>query len=186
MGFRHVYIALIHHPVHDKRKKVVTTSITNLDIHDLARLAKTFGLGGFYIVQPSKHQVTLAERIISHWETGAGARYNETRKVAFETVRMVPDVQEMVRSVQKKGGGTVRLVATTGKERPEQEGFEKVKKMLKDGASSIILFGTGWGLADELINTSDVVLEPIVICEDYNHLSVRCAAAIILDRLLVT
>jgi hypothetical protein len=174
MGNDHIFIALIHHPVYDRKKEVVTTSITNLDIHDLARLAKTFGLGSFYIVQP----------IISHWERGAGAVYNETRRVAFETIRMVPDVREMIRDVEDRTGVGARLVATTGKERPGQIDFGQAKKMLKDGTSSIILFGTGWGLADDLIESSDLVLEPIAISDDYNHLSVRCAAAIILDRLL--
>lgn len=184
MNNNHIYIALIHHPVYDRKKEVVTTSITNLDIHDLARLAKTFGLGGFYIVQPSKLQVELADRIISHWERGAGATYNETRRVAFETIRMVPDVREMIRDVEDRPGVGARLVATTGKEWPGQVDFGQAKKMLKDGTSSIILFGTGWGLTDDLIESSDLVLEPIAISDDYNHLSVRCAAAIILDRLL--
>nr|NIS74496.1 RNA methyltransferase [Deltaproteobacteria bacterium] len=128
MNNNHIYIALIHHPVYDRKKEVVTTSITNLDIHDLARLAKTFGLGGFYIVQPSKLQVELADRIISHWERGAGATYNETRRVAFETIRMVPDVREMIRDVEDRTGVGARLVATTGKEWPGQVDFGQAKK----------------------------------------------------------
>lgn len=183
MSLDNIYMALIHHPVYDKRRRVVTTSITNLDLHDLARLAKTFGLGGLYIVQPSELQVELARRIISHWENGAGAAYNETRRVAFEMITMASSVEEMVRVVEEKTGKDVRLVATTGKERPDQVKFGRAKKILKDGSVSIIMFGTGWGLADELVASSHVVLEPIVISDDYNHLSVRCAAAIIIDRL---
>jgi hypothetical protein len=176
-------MSLIHHPVYDKRRRVVTTSITNLDLHDLARLAKTFGLGGLYIVQPSKLQVELATRIIDHWESGAGAAYNETRRIAFEMIKMVPGVLEMVQDVREKTGKDVRLVATTGRDRPGQVDYGRAKKILKDSSVSIIMFGTGWGLSDELVASSDVVLEPIVISDDYNHLSVRCAAAIIIDRL---
>jgi hypothetical protein len=39
-------------------------------------------------------------------------------------------------------------------------------------------------LADGLLESADLLLEPIAAASDYNHLSVRAAAAIILDRLL--
>ncbi len=44
--------------------------------------------------------------------------------------------------------------------------------------------GTGWGLSDEIFAASGMTLEPIKGCGDYNHLSVRSATAIMLDRLL--
>jgi hypothetical protein len=43
--------------------------------------------------------------------------------------------------------------------------------------------GTGWGLADQVLDRVDRLLAPIQGAADYNHLSVRSAAAIILDRL---
>jgi len=46
-----------------------------------------------------------------------------------------------------------------------------------------MMFGTAWGLADELFRKADHVLQPIEGDNEYNHLSVRCASAIILDRL---
>jgi len=48
----------------------------------------------------------------------------------------------------------------------------------------LIVFGTGWGLTESILAQSDYVLEPIEGGTDYNHLSVRAAAAIIMDRLL--
>jgi hypothetical protein len=36
-----LYLALLHYPVYDKDHKIVTTSITNMDIHDIARSART-------------------------------------------------------------------------------------------------------------------------------------------------
>ena len=47
----------------------------------------------------------------------------------------------------------------------------------------LLLFGTGWGLAPEALARMDDVLEPVRGTTDYNHLSVRSAASIILDRL---
>jgi len=48
----------------------------------------------------------------------------------------------------------------------------------------VLLFGTGWGLAPAVLQEADAVLRPIRGRDAYNHLSVRCAAAILLDRLL--
>ena len=50
----------------------------------------------------------------------------------------------------------------------------------------LVVFGTGWGLAPEVIRSADAILEPIraSIETRYNHLSVRSACAITLDRLL--
>jgi hypothetical protein len=47
----------------------------------------------------------------------------------------------------------------------------------------LLLFGTGWGLTEELLAGVDRVLRPIQGNSDYNHLSVRAAVAIMLDRL---
>jgi hypothetical protein len=47
----------------------------------------------------------------------------------------------------------------------------------------LLMFGTGWGMSDELMARADYVLKPINGPTDYNHLSVRAACAIILDRL---
>jgi hypothetical protein len=50
----------------------------------------------------------------------------------------------------------------------------------------LVLFGTGWGLSPALIDDADVRIEPIRARGEtgYNHLSVRAACAITLDRLL--
>ena len=32
-----LYVALLHHPVYDKNGAIVTTAVTNMDVHDLAR-----------------------------------------------------------------------------------------------------------------------------------------------------
>ena len=48
----------------------------------------------------------------------------------------------------------------------------------------LLLFGTAHGLAPELSETADYTLPPIESTTGYNHLSVRSAVSIILDRLL--
>ena len=62
--------------------------------------------------------------------------------------------------------------------------FKFLRSRIEEGENLIICFGTGWGLTEEFIRSADYILEPIRGTTDYNHLSVRSAAAIILDRLL--
>ena len=64
-----VYVALLHHPVYDKNGQVVTTALTNMDIHDIARSGCTYGLGAFFVVTPVKALQKLALKIIEHWDT---------------------------------------------------------------------------------------------------------------------
>jgi hypothetical protein len=47
----------------------------------------------------------------------------------------------------------------------------------------LLIFGTGWGIAPEVVRNADYRLEPIRGTDDYNHLAVRSAVAIILDRI---
>ena len=58
-----VAIALVHHPVLDRQGAIITTAITNLDLHDLARSACTYGVSQVFIVHPVAAQRELALRI---------------------------------------------------------------------------------------------------------------------------
>src|SRR5262247_3881360 len=49
-----VYLALLHYPVYDKNRQVVTTAVTNMDIHDISRAGRTYGVRGFFVVTPAK------------------------------------------------------------------------------------------------------------------------------------
>ncbi|MRR35929.1 RNA methyltransferase, partial [bacterium] len=67
-----LYIALLHHPVLDRGGRVITSAVTNADIHDIARSAKTYGVKRFFIVTPIADQADLVRAIIGHWTHGAG------------------------------------------------------------------------------------------------------------------
>ena len=111
-----VSIALLHHPVYDKNHQVVTTAITNLDIHDIARSAKTYGLHSYYLVTPVEEQQALAERIRQHWLTGWGATYNPKRRAALELVRVASSLEDACTELAGKPGNPVRAarVSTDG------------------------------------------------------------------------
>lgn len=179
-----LYIGLVHHPIYDKRKEVVATAITNFDIHDIARCAKTFGVGGFFIITPLESQVQLADRIIRHWREGIGSVYNPTRKESFSLVRVSRTIDEADREIFNLWQTKVKRVATGASPHPENIDFGFLRNLLKDEKTPfLLLFGTGWGLTQEVKDSSDYILAPIA-GKGYNHLSVRSAVAIILDRLL--
>ena len=177
-------IALLHHPVYNKRREVVTTALTNLDLHDIARSSRTFGLESFYIVTPSAEQRNLAERITGHWQEGWGADYNPDRREALSIVRICPDLASAVNDLQAAFAKPVRTVITGAAQRPGSVTFPAFRRMLSEpGQPYLLLLGTGWGLTDECFAAADYVLEPITGRGSYNHLSVRSAAAIMLDHL---
>jgi hypothetical protein len=179
-----LYLGLVHHPIYDKKREVVATAITNFDIHDIARCAKTFGVRGFFIITPLESQVQLAERIIRHWVEGTGSVYNPTRKESLSLVRVSRTIDEADREISDLWQKKVKRVATGASPHPKSIDFGFLKNLLHDDKTPFfILFGTGWGLTQEIKDGSDYVLAPIE-GEGYNHLSVRSAVAIILDRLL--
>ena len=170
--------------MYNKKKEVISTQITNLDLHDISRLAKTYQIAKFFIVSPFESQRELARRIMKHWTEGYGADYNEFRKEAFVSTAVVDRLEEVIDTIEREERARPKLIATAAGEHDNQIDYQAMRKILQtqDG-SYLFLFGTGWGLIEELISRSDYVLEPIRGNSDYNHLSVRSAVAIILDRL---
>jgi len=178
------YIALLHYPVFNKHRNIVTTAVANMDIHDIARVARTYGMQRFYIVTPIEAQSLLIQTILDHWQQGYGATYNAYRKEAFDRVYVKESFATVVADIQAASGQRPRVVVTGAALNSNLISFEKMKGILeRDGHSYLIVFGTGWGLADEIVELADYCLEPVRGGSDYNHLSVRSAAAIILDRL---
>ncbi|MBI3062417.1 MAG: tRNA (guanosine(37)-N1)-methyltransferase TrmD [Deltaproteobacteria bacterium] len=169
-GASRLCMALLHYPVYDKNGQVVTTAVTNMDIHDIARSARTYGVPRFYVVTPVKALQKLALKILSHWEQGYGSEYNQTRKEALAVVRLKDTLDDVMLDVEREYGSKPKLVVTSARPGGKRTSFLEL--------------GTGWGLTDTILAQSDYLLEPIDGGTDYNHLAVRSAAAIFLDRLL--
>lgn len=177
-------IALVHYPVYNKHHEVVTTALTNLDQHDIARSSKTFGLDRFYIVTPSVEQRRLAERISAHWQQGWGADYNPDRRQALDIVRVTPSVASAAADFQSGFSKSVKIAVTGAARRPGSIALQTLRNhLLETDQPYLLLLGTGWGLTETFFETADIILEPIAGSGIYNHLSVRSAAAIMLDRL---
>jgi len=181
-----IYLGLVHYPVYDKNHQVVTTAVTNMDIHDICRAGRTYGIQGVYVITPVKPLQKLALKIIDHWEVGYGSQYNVTRKDALALARISDDLDGTIIDIEKERGQKPLIVVTSARDTgTERTSFVALQDMLQSSTRPfLVIFGTGWGLTESLISRADYVLEAVEGDSDYNHLSVRSAAAIILDRLL--
>lgn len=180
-----LYIALLHHPVLNKHGAIVTTSITNFDLHDLARTSRTYGVKKSFIVTPSLAQQGMAQYIKKYWRQGYGSEYNSDRCEAFEDLEITSDLGETRLTIQETHGSPPALIATSAKTHHQSISCQELRQVL-DGSTrpALLLFGTGWGIAPSVIAEVDYVLAPVKGTTSYNHLPVRAAVAIILDRLL--
>jgi hypothetical protein len=179
-----LFIALLHHPVVDRTGKVVTSAITSLDIHDIARSARTYGVRAFFIVHPIAEQREFAATVIDHWRFDFGRAHDSRRREALELIEIVADLDSASAAAERFAGTRPILVHTSARNQPGVSFSELRARMEMAGAAPVmILLGTGFGLAPAMLERADLALEPIRGTGDYNHLSVRAAAAIILDRL---
>ncbi len=179
-----VDVALIHHPVVNKNGEIIGSAVTNLDIHDIARAAKTFGVDNYYIVTPYKDQHDLVNEITAHWQTGYGAKHNPVRKSALDIVSVKSSINETIETITETRGKKPLLVTTSATPQKNSVTFSECRTMIEEEQPLLLLFGTAHGLAPEIMAMADINLPPILGVGDYNHLSVRSATSIILDRIL--
>jgi hypothetical protein len=184
---RRVACALVHHPVLDRSGSVVTSAITNIDLHDIARSAHTFGLSDFFVVHPVEAQRTLAQRIRTHWVEGSGGKRIPDRMPALGAMRVVPSLAAAIAELTGEGEPVEVWTTAARPAGPALLSFPEGRERIQgDGPPVLVCFGTGWGLAPEVHVQAARHLEPIRSprADGYNHLSVRAAAAILFDRLL--
>ncbi len=183
-GFR-VYIALVHYPAYNSRLEVVSTAFKSIDAHDISRDATTYGVKKFYLINPVEEQRRLAGRLVDHWIEGEGRNFNETKSKAFGIITIMSTIEEAVEQIEKIEGEKPKIVVTDARFSDDMTGYRALRERIFENTEPfLILFGTGWGLTLETIKAADYVLKPINGYSEFNHLSVRSAAAIVLDRLL--
>ena len=178
-------IGLIHYPVLNKTDEIIGSAVTNLDLHDIARAAKTYGVANYYIVTPYQDQQQLVEEILEHWRQGYGSTYNPARKSALGLISTLPSIERLLEVVTEKQHNRPLIVMTSARiSTREVLPYNDCRKMIQSGRPILLLFGTAHGLAEPVIEMADAMLPPIEGTTGYNHLSVRSAVSIILDRLL--
>lgn len=178
-------IALLHHPVLNKRGETIGSAVTNLDLHDISRAARTYGVKNYFVATPFEDQLELIGEITNHWQNGHGALANPARKEALAMIKAVDGLETILNEMSSKFNRRLLVVATSARQQANQISYEALRTHLNMNKSPVLLlFGTAHGLAPEIMDRADAVLPPIGRDTDYNHLSVRSAVSIILDRLL--
>ena len=179
-----LYVALVHHPVVDKNGETIASAVTNLDLHDIARVCRTYGVNGYYVITPLDDQMVLVNRILDHWIKGVGGAYNPKRRQALELVHVKATFDEAMAEIAEREGHRPKTVVSTARQHTGSLSFKRLREMLIDPAPLVLAFGTAWGLTDAFMAEADYILDPLAGAGTYNHLSVRSAVSIVIDRLL--
>lgn len=181
-----VAVGLLHWPIYDRRGTVVATNITNLDVHDIARACRVYGVERYYLIHPAQEQLMFVSRMLEHWRIGDGARFNPMRRTALTMVHTASTLD----SALEDWGTRPIVVATHARDfsggRPISfRALREVMRSDEEGAV-FLLFGTGFGMTEATLAGCTYLLEPIRGAPplDYRHLSVRSATSICLDRLI--
>lgn len=183
-------VVLLHHPVTNRKGELIATSITNMDLHDISRTCRTYEIDHYYLVSPVIEHQKLVGTIIDHWKQGKQAEWHPDRAEAFSRVKVLSSFQDVKDELtQLYPGLPIEVAMPDARPLPNQMSYQKARKKWasedKTGVKIIVL-GTGWGVAPEFYSEVHTYLDPIygpLGEKGYNHLSVRAAAAIIMDRL---
>ncbi|MCM2324559.1 MAG: RNA methyltransferase [Oligoflexia bacterium] len=193
---RPYYVVLLHYPIVNRNGKLVTTAVTNMDIHDIARSSRTYGAKGYFLVTPIEDQHELVERILAHWRSDHSRQYHPDRVEAVSLVRMARSFDEVKAAIRAECGEDPEVVLTDARPSPNAVSYADYRRELSDSGLTkpvAICFGTGWGVSDVFYPEVHRILAPVygpegapregIPYRGYNHLSVRAAVGIILDRL---
>lgn len=180
------YVALMHGDVLIGDGIPGTTSVTSIDIHDIARSSKTYGIERFFMVTPLVDQQKIVQKLTDFWHSESGGAYNQSRQDAIKHVNLQASLDEVIASVRDQEGQEPLLIATSARTESHNNfiSFFDHERVWKLGRPVIFVFGTGKGLTKELLARTDFLLLPIHGFSQFNHLSVRSAVAIVLDRWL--
>lgn len=180
------YCALMHDEINLPQDRIGTTSVTSLDIHDIARSARTYGMKQYTIVTPLADQKKLVETLTNFWKSDVGIGYNPQRHEAVQHVQLRSSLDEVIAMIEQKEGVKPLVIATSARSVASVPSlnFHDQDQVFGQERPVLLLFGTGQGLADSVFDRCDYMLLPVEGFSDYNHLSVRSAAAIVFDRWL--
>ncbi|PIE59405.1 MAG: hypothetical protein CSA32_04255 [Desulfobulbus propionicus] len=182
-----VDVALVHAPVVNQKGEITGSAVTNLDLHDIARAGKTFGIRKYWVITPYEQQQLLVAEILSHWLDGHGKKADSDRAAALSLISVCGDVLTAVAGAEEAYGEKPLLIATGAAAKENNLSWQQVRRKVQNKKPVFLLFGTAWGLAPAVTGMAQGMLPPVRGVRGvskFNHLSVRSAVSIVLDRLL--
>ncbi len=182
-------LALVHYPCLNKAGELYSTSIFNVDVHDIARVARTYDFDQYALVHPVEAQRDMAQSIANFWASEKSKKRNPDRASAISLIQVIDSLESLVGQLEDEYSAPVLTIATSAIANPKNTAWSDWRTTMNskiengDSETHLYIFGTGHGLAPSVTETSAIFLEPILGATNYNHLSVRAAVAIACDRL---
>jgi len=181
------YIALMHNDMMLKEGRIGPTSVTSIDIHDIARSSTTYGLKNFFVVTNLKDQQKMVQKMLSFWvDEKIGGDYNINRHHAVLSVKLENELDDVIAAIEKKEGKKPVIIGTSARSQDATQAitYFDQETVWQHDRPVLFLFGTGSGMSEKLLQRCDYMLPPLQGFYKFNHLSVRSAVAIILDKWL--
>lgn len=181
----HHYCVLLHNDVMMPNNCPGTSSVTSIDIHDIARSGATYGIKKYFIVTRLEAQQKIVEKFLSFWHNEDSSKINASRAFALQNVVVVSELSDVLRIIEEEEGKKPITVVTSSRKHISHHAmisYHEQGKVWKHGRPVVFIFGTAHGINPELMNTFDYRLLPIEGLEEFNFLSVRSAVAVIFDR----
>lgn len=180
---RNLSFCLCHSPVVLENGKIGCSSLTNLDVHDIGRISRSYGMGPFFVLHPLNDQRQILNTILEHWQMRE--KGHADRKKALDLARPVHDFEEIKDWCDMYYGQAPCWIISSANW-PEKvapvASVKEIREMCEE-RPVIICLGTARGLAVHQLPFNFLRMRPIRFLDE-NHLSVRAAAAIIADRIL--
>lgn len=180
---KNLCFCLCHNPVILEKNKSGCSSLTNLDIHDIARISRSYGLGPFFVLHPYDDQRRLLLSILEHWQKVPESHAD--RKRALEHVQAVKNFNDVENfCIDWFGKSPIWIVTSANwpKKNNACVSFGEIRELCAK-EPVVICLGTAKGLSMPELPIKYLRLAPVRHLDE-NHLSVRSAAAIIADRIL--
>lgn len=180
MSPTHFYAALVHAPVRNRLGEEIAATVDEFDFFDMGRLSLTYPVRTLYIVQPVPAQQDRVKQLLAY----GNSERRHAERGRFDRTTLVATLAEAVEAITAEAGQPPMVIATTARKMEDAISFAEARAQIATEAPTLVIFGKAWGLTDAVIEGADLRLAPIDTGTGYNHLSVRSAVAIILDRLL--
>ncbi len=181
------YCALLHNDVILKDGSVGNSTITSIDIHDIARSSKTYGVKKYFLITRLAAQSQLAENFLDFWKDEEAVFLNRSRAEVLASVTVKKEIKDCVEYIEKIEGVSPILVVTSSRREIPHERmitFHDQGKLWREKRPILFIFGTSHGINPEVMDNCDYRLVPLEGLEEFNFLSVRSAVGIVLDRWL--
>lgn len=180
------YCVLLHNDVMMPNGESGNSSVTSIDIHDIARSSTTYGIKKYFIVTRTEAQRKIVEKFLLFWQQQEDAKIiNNSRAFALKNVILVSELEDAFDYIEKiEGKKPISIVTSSRRNITHHDmiSYYDQGKIWRKQKPIVFIFGTSHGIDPKLMDTFDYRLLPIEGLEEFNFLSVRSAVAIIFDR----